>query len=104
MTAGLAQLDADALDRADEEVLPDEVVQPDAAYDDLAPSLRAGQADVRERFRLDQRQCAACALSVSAKVTIALETAAGHGAHEVDRCQRMRRPDEDAFHHVPSTY
>ena len=61
--ARLAELDADALDLADAEALPDEVVQPHAADDDLPPRLGAGEADVLERLGLDQRQRAARALA-----------------------------------------
>src|SRR4051812_22422646 len=44
--ARLAELDAEALDLADAEALPDEVVQAHAADDDLAARLGASQADL----------------------------------------------------------
>ena len=56
VTARLAELDAQALDVADAETLADQVVEPDVTHHDLPPGLGAGQADVLERFGLDQGQ------------------------------------------------
>ena len=91
--ARLAELDADALDVADQEALADEVVQPHAANDDLPARLRARQPDVLERLGLDQRQRPAGPLALRAEVAVALEPAPGDGAHEVDRRERVRRAD-----------
>src|SRR5262245_45459731 len=93
--AGLAELDAEALDRADHEALADEVVQPHAADDDLTPGLHARQRDVLERFRLDQRQRSSPPLAVGTEVAVTLEAAARDRPHEVDRTERLRRPDVD---------
>ena len=59
--ARLAQLDADALDVADAEALADELVQVDAAREDVAPALGRAELDavlggaLRERLGRDQR-------------------------------------------------
>src|SRR5262249_61036465 len=93
--ARLAELDTEALDGADHEALADQVVQPDAADDDLTPRLHARQRDGLERLRLDQRQRAARSLPVGTEVPVTLEAAARDRADEIDRRERLRRADVD---------
>src|SRR5919112_2999728 len=71
VVARLAQLLPHALHSADREALADEVVEADAAGEDLPPHLGRRDLDPRvlaqplERLRLDQRQVARVAVAVA---------------------------------------
>lgn len=54
--ARLADLDAKALDVAHPEALADQIVQPHPAHHHLTARLGAGEPDILQHFRLDQRQ------------------------------------------------
>ena len=71
--------------------LADEVVQPHAAHDDLAPRLRAGQADVLEHLGLDQRERAARPLAVRAVCRSPSSPQPATARHRLDRRERIRR-------------
>ena len=93
----LAELDADALDIADAEAPPDQVVQPYTADDDLPSRLGPGQANVLERLCLDQRQRVPGSLAAGAVVPVALEPAPRNRTDRLDGRKRLRRTDVDRF-------
>src|SRR5437763_97206 len=99
VAAGLAQLDPDALDLADAEAAPDQVVQGDSAGHHVAADLVRRQLDARvreqplERLRLEQRQVAAGLVDLrpgplAAVIAVAADPAAGH---DVDRLLAVKR-------------
>src|SRR4051794_2259076 len=111
VSAGLAQLDADALHLAHEEVLAHERVEPCAARDDLAPALRRSELDAvlrrqrLERLGLDQRDVAARLLALALGqgvpvLAVAHESLAGHRLHLGHLAERPRGvgPDVDRLY------
>src|SRR5262249_28205999 len=87
MHARLAELDADALDRAHAEALPDQVVEPDTADGDLSPRLARRQADPLDLLRLDERQRLARLRAVREEMPVADEALARQHRHRVARPQ-----------------
>lgn len=85
--AGLAQTVAVAFDIADPEALPDEIVQADAAGDDVAAGLPAGQADRGDDLRLDQGEILPAPDRVVRPGADAGEVAV---AFQADACDRAR--------------
>ena len=107
--AGLAQLDADALDVADAEALADERVQVDAAREDVAARLGGADLDAVlglqafERLGLDQRERLARLRSVLEVVAVAGEPFAGVRRDAFDRRgSSLRRPDVDLARLCPA--
>src|SRR6266404_7245479 len=94
--ARLADLDARALDVADPEPLADQVVDPDAAHDHLAAGLRAGEADILQDLRLDQRQAVA-RVTMIAEVPVADQPLPGDRRHRGHRGDGVARADVDRF-------
>src|SRR5690242_2541653 len=99
--ARLAELDAVALDVADAEALPDEVVQPHAADGQLPSRLPRREADSLDLLGLHERQRLARLRPVRAEVAVALEPPPGECAHRLDRAQfaGSLRPEMDRLDH-----
>ncbi len=106
MGARFAQANAGADDRPDAEALPDELVEADAAGDDVTTRLRSRQPDRLEYFGLDQRQMHAGLIGVvrpsahARVVAVAYQTAArdrARACHEPRRCAGCIS-DENLFH------
>jgi hypothetical protein len=102
VAARLAELDAQTLDVADAETLADQVVEPDVTHHDLPPGLGAGQADVLERFGLDEGQRLAGAGPVGEEIAVALQALPRDRADGADRAQRLAGPMLMASTYIPS--
>src|SRR6266516_2738543 len=85
VSARLADHDAETVHVADPEAFAHQVVHPDAANDHLASRLGAGEADVLEHLRLDQRQRLAGSRAVAVEVPVALQPLARDRADGIDR-------------------
>ena len=70
MQARLAEFDAQTLDIPDPKAPADQLVEPYAPHDHLTARLSAGQADVLQRFGLDQRQRLAGLGALPAEVAV----------------------------------
>src|SRR5207247_4427126 len=83
--ARLAELDAEALDLADPEASPDEIVQPHTAHDHLTAGLGSGESDVFQHLSLDQRQRLAAFRPLLVEVAVPFEALARKRPRGVDR-------------------
>src|ERR1022692_3302446 len=97
MQARLAEPDTEALDVTDPEAPANQIVEPHAAHHDLTAGLGAGEPDVVEGLRLDQRERVAGFRPTGEELAIALQPLAGDRGHRVDRGERLAGADVDLF-------
>src|SRR5260370_18885583 len=102
MQARLAEPDAQARDLPHPESPADQLIQPHAADNRLTARLGTRQADVLQRFRLDQGQRLAGHRALGKEMPIAPQSLPGERADEVDGHDRVARPDVDCLDcHMP---
>lgn len=102
MQARLAEFDAETLDISDPKAPADQLVEPHTPYDHLTARLSAGQANVLQRFRLDQRQRLAGLCALPAEVAVAPESLARECADRLHGHDRLAWADVDRLNaHEP---
>jgi hypothetical protein len=87
VSARLADLDTEALDVAHPEALADQIVQPHPAHHHLTARLGAGEPNILQHFRLDQRQRLAGLGALVVEVAVAHEPLARQRVGGIDRAE-----------------